>query len=259
MVPNSTPLKRRILQAAHDSPASGHPGIARTLEKVSRYYWWPSLKADVAEHVGRCDSCQRNKPDNRPPAGPLQPLPVPSRRWGSVSMDMIVGLPTTRQGNNAILVFVDRLTKMCHLVPCKHTLTAPQCADLLVKHVFRLHGLPDGFISDRGTVFNNAFWKHMCTVLHITHKLSSAFHCQTDGQTERMNRLLQETIRHYIGSTHKQWEDHLACCEFAINDSRSETTERTPFQLNYGDHPRNPELGWAPPSRLPVAVSFTRF
>jgi hypothetical protein len=179
VVPNSADLKHRILHAAHDAPSAGHPGIARTEEKVSRYYWWPSWKSDVVEHVRRCDSCQRHKPSNQAPAGTLQPLPVPTRRWGSVSMDTILaGLPTTRHGNNSLLVFVDRLTKMCHLVPCKDTLSAAQCAELFLNHVFKLHGMPYEFISDRGTMFNNAFWKHMCTALSIKQRLSSAFHCQ---------------------------------------------------------------------------------
>ena len=243
VIPNHTPLKHTILHACHDAPTAGHPGVARTYEKVKRYYWWPAMKRDVEDYVRACPSCQCMKSPTTAPAGLLQPLPIPPRRWSSVSLDLITGLPRTKRGNDAILVFVDRLSKMVHLGPCKKSVTALGCADLFFQHVVRLHGAPDDIVSDRGTTWVNAFWEQLCSRWQIKQKLSSAFHPQTDGQTERMNRTLEETLRHYVGTGRACWDEHLPCAEFAINDSVNASTGFTPFFLNYGEHPKNPLLG----------------
>jgi hypothetical protein len=182
-IPNSTPVKHAILHALHDSPTAGHPGVARTYEKVKRYYWWPAMKRDVEDYVRSCPSCQCMKSATAAPAGLLQPLPIPPRRWSSVSMDLITGLPRTKRGHDAILVFVDRLSKMVHLAPCKKSVTALGCADLFFQHVVRLHGAPDDIVSDRGTTWVNAFWEQLCSRWKIKQKLSTAFHPQTDGQS----------------------------------------------------------------------------
>jgi hypothetical protein len=259
VVPNSIPIKTAILHALHDAPSAGHTGVARTYEKVKRYYWWPALKRDVEDYVRACPSCQVMKSATEAPAGLLQPLPVPERRWSSVSLDLITALPRTRRGNDAILVFVDRLSKMVHLAPCKKSVTAAGCADLFFRHVVRLHGAPDSIVSDRGTTWVNAFWEQMCARWQIKQKLSSAFHPQTDGQTERMNRTLEETLRHYVDTGRADWDEHLPCAEFAINDSVNSSTGFTPFFLNYGEHPSNPLLGAPPagPARSLDATAFT--
>ena len=259
VVPNSTPLKRAILRILHDAPSAGHPGVTRTLEKVQRYYWWPAVRRDVEDYIRTCTSCQVNKPDNQAPGGLLQPLPVPDRKWSSISLDLITGLPRTRSGHDAILVFVDRLTKMVHLAPTSKDCSAKQCAQLFMQHVFRLHGAPDNIVSDRDKRWLNSFWEHLCSEMAIQQRPSTSHHPQTDGQTERMNRLLEETLRHYVSESHRDWVLHLPCAEFAINDSVSASTGHTPFFLNYGEHPRNPLLGEPPKASnaAPDAVAYT--
>jgi hypothetical protein len=173
-------------------------------------------------------------------------------------MDLITALPRTPRGNDSILVFVDRLTKMTHFAPCKHTITAQGCANLMLQHVHRLHGTPKTLITDRGTQFMSEFWTHFCMAHEISHTPSTAYHPQTDGQTERMNRLLEETLRHYVGSVPSSWEQLLPCAEFAINDSVNVSTGQTPFYLNYGRHPRHPTGAESVTRPAPLTVSFSQ-
>jgi hypothetical protein len=187
--------------------------------------------------------------------GKLQPLSIPRRRWESVSMDLIVKLPTTADGHDSILVFVDRLSRMVHLVPTTESLNARSFAALFVNNVVRLHGLPATFISDRGPQFNNNFWAHTCELLGMDKRMYSAFHPQTDGQTERTNRTLEEMLRAYVSLEHDDWNAKLACAEFAINNSWQETVKNTPFFLNYGQHPLTPATKQLPYT-VPKAADF---
>lgn len=178
------------------------------------------------------------------PHGPLSPLPVPVKPWDSVSMDFITDLPKTTNKHDAILVVVDRLTKMSHFIPCAITCTAQQAAELCVQHIFRLHGCPSSFVVDRDPRWRSSFWKTWCELLRIDVGMSSAFHPQSDGQTERVNRILEEVLRHYINPSHTTWEILLPWAEFAVNSAFQESIKTTPFLLNYGWQPSTPfELG----------------
>lgn len=155
-------------------------------------------------------------------------------------MDFITDLPKTSNNNDAILVVVDRLTKMAHFIPCKITCTASQAADMILQHVFRLHGCPDTFVMDRDTRWKSTFWQHWCTLLDIECNMSTSYHPQTDGQTERMNRILEEVLRHYINPSHTSWESLLPWVEFAVNSATQESVKASPFLLNYGWQPTSP-------------------
>jgi transposase InsO family protein len=158
-------------------------------------------------------------------------------------MDFITGLPEN-DGNNALWVVVDRLTKMAHFVPCSDTLQPQGLADLFVKHVVRPHGLPTGIISDRGSLFTSKFWTRVSQALGISRDLSTAFHPETDGQTERVNAILEQYIRAYCSYQQDDWNRLLPIAEFSYNNTQSETIKTTPFFANYGYHPRfTPDLG----------------
>ncbi|KAJ9533186.1 hypothetical protein QJQ45_018280, partial [Haematococcus lacustris] len=190
VVPNSKPLRQRVMRTMHDNQAAGHLGVSKTLDQVTRWFDWAGVSEDVRHYVRNCHSCQVNKASSLKPAGKLQPLPIPLRAWDSVSMDLIVKLPASGpQKYDSILVFVDRLTKMVHLVKTWESSTAPQYAKLFIEHVFRLHGMPRDVISDRRPQFKNHFWAEVAKLLRVQVNLSSAYHPQTDGQTERMNRV----------------------------------------------------------------------
>jgi hypothetical protein len=163
-------------------------------------------------------------------------MPIPDGAWRHISMDFIVGLPWSN-GYNAILVVVCRLTKMRHFIPCRDTCTAEQLADLYARHIFRIHGMPKTVVSDRGTQFIAKFWKALCKILRIEVLLSTPYHPETDGQTERINAILEQYLRAYINYLQDDWEAWLHMAEFAANNQASETTGMSPFFATYGQDP----------------------
>jgi hypothetical protein len=182
-IPDDDELRIRILRDHHDSQVAGHPGRARTLQLVSRSFYWPHQRKYVNRYVDHCDTCKRIKPIRHAPFGLLKPLTPPHRPWDSISMDFITGLPTA-EGCNALWVVVDRLTKMAHFVACNDTMKPEDLAASFVTHIIRPHGIPADIISDRGSLFTSQFWERVTKALGISGNLSTAFHPQTDGQTE---------------------------------------------------------------------------
>jgi hypothetical protein len=180
------------------------------------------------------------KASNQKQAGPLQPLSIPTRNWESVSMDLITDLPLTARGYDAVLVVVDRLSKMTHFSPCKKTISSLELAQLFTKEIIRLHGFQRSLVMDRDPRFTSQFWKDLCAMFGTKLRLSTAFHPQTDGQTERMNRTLEDCLRHYVSPTQADWDLHLAPMEFAINNAKQDSTGLSPFQMNYGLDPLTP-------------------
>ena len=148
--------------------------------------------------MASCDVCQRNKSSNKKLAGLLRPLEIPTRNWQHVSMDLIIQLPKTKSGNDAIVVFVDKLSKMSHFVATKTAISAPELAKIFFDTVFRLHGMPEVIISDRDTRFTSLFWRALFKSMDTKLAMSTAFHPQTDGQTERNNRTLEQMLRNFI-------------------------------------------------------------
>lgn len=231
-------VRVRVLRDHHDTPMAGHFGWARTLELVSRNYYWPGMSKDVKDYVRGCATCARSKPSTHKPHGELMSLPAPSRPWTQVTFDMITDLPESgREKYTCILVFVDRLTKMSHFVPCHKTLKAPQLADCFLDNVIRLHGVPRGIVTDRAPTFLSHFWQRLCERLQLHHSPSTAFHPQTDGQTERMNTVLESYLRAHVNYMQDDWVSWLPVAEFAYNNSCHATTKTSPFRANYGYDP----------------------
>ncbi|KAJ9509777.1 hypothetical protein QJQ45_011617 [Haematococcus lacustris] len=260
VVPNDSELRNHILHEMHDAVYSGHVGINKTLERVSRVFWWNTMRADVRYYVSTCDACQRDKASSLKPGGLLNPLSIPDYRWESVSMDFITKLPAGSHGYDAICVFVDRLSKMVHFVPCREDLKARRFAQLFIDHVYKLHGMPAELISDRGSLFTSVFWREIMRRCGSKPALSSSYHPQSDGQTERYNRVLEEMLRHYISPTQSDWPDYLALAEFAVNNSWQESIQSTPFLVNTGQSPVTVGLRDLPyGGRCPSAHAFTRW
>ncbi|TPX54573.1 hypothetical protein PhCBS80983_g05887, partial [Powellomyces hirtus] len=230
-------LRLRALEDTHDNQLSGHFGVSKTLELTSRNYWWPQQWKLVKEYVKACDTCAQAKSLRHQPYGLLEPLPVATQPWASISMDFITDLPVVK-GKDAILVVVDRFSKMSHFLACDKTMDAQQTAELVYKEILRLHGLPDEIISDRGPQFASRFWKHLFEFLGVKRTLYSAFHPQTDGQTERVNQVLEQYLRCYIDHNQENWLDLLPSAEFAYNNTTQASTKTSPFYANYGYHPR---------------------
>jgi len=233
-IPADASLRTRLLHECHDVPTAGHLGKDKTLEQVKRRFYWPRMDSDVLQYVRTCDACQRNKPSQQATAGLLQPLPIPDHPWQQVTMDLITQLPKSRQGHDAIVVFVDKMSKMVHLVATKTEVTAPQLAEIFWSTVVRHHGLPSSIVSDRDPRFTGHFWRALWKCLGTQLTMSTAFHPQTDGQTERANRTLEEMLRSYVGFQQKDWDEHLVAAELAFNASKHASTGFTPFYLNGG-------------------------
>jgi len=230
-----------MLYEYHDAPVAGHLGFDKTYAQLRARFFWPNMAKTVKSHVLSCDSCQRNKASQRPPAGLLQPLPIPSGKWEDISMDFVSGLPPTRgQGFDAILVVVDRLTKMMHAIPTHSDAPMSVTARLFTDHIFRLHGLPKTIVTDRDAKFTSLFWRSLFTLLGTKLHYSTAHHPQTDGQTERANRTVSEMLRHYVAQCPYKWHETLSLIEFAYNKSHHPSIDTSPFLLNYGIEPRAP-------------------
>jgi hypothetical protein len=233
-------LQATVLAANHDHVTAGHVGMDKTTELVSRHYHWRGIALTVQRYVKSCRQCQRMKSGNQKPAGLLQPLPIPDRNWEHVSLDLIGPLPTTATGFNCIVTVVDKLSKMAHFITTTTTVDAPGLAKLMMQNVFKHHGFPKALISDRDTRFTSAYWKAFTDALGIASHMSSAFHPETDGQTERMNRTIEEMLRSYVNDKHDNWDDLLPYLELAYNNSRQASTKATPYFLNHGTDPYLP-------------------
>lgn len=236
-VPDYGRLRLDIMQAYHDHKLRGHPGIRKTKQLIMRDYFWPHLTRDVTNYVRTCHECKRAKGRRHKPYGYLKPLPIGERPWSSISMDHIVGLPTS-EGYNAVLVVICRLTKQAIFIPCHKTDDTTEFVKLFITHVFSKHGMPADIVSDRGSVFVSHFWRALCKALDITSNVSTAYHPETDGQTERVNAILEQYLRHYISYDQDDWVQFLPLAEFVYNNTPHSATGVTPFFANKGYHPR---------------------
>ncbi|KAE8990891.1 hypothetical protein PR001_g21372 [Phytophthora rubi] len=240
VVPNDDDLRARIIHEFHDSPMGAHLGREKTFAAVSRDFFWPHMFKWVRKWVRTCETCQRVKPSKSSQA-PLRPLPIATEAWRSVSMDFIFGLPPDAEGRIGVLVFVDRFTKMVHLIPVSDTVTAAETAAHFIDCVFRHHGLPESIVSDRDPRFTSAFWSSLFQLLGTKLSMSTAAHPETDGQTERVNRVLEDVLRSYATSF-ASWSSFLPLAEFALNNAEHASTGLTPFFANNARHPRVPAL-----------------
>jgi len=236
-VPHDDALRVELMQTHHDDPLAGHYGTAKTLELLLRNYYFPGIHAYVKKYVSSCDLCSRGKSPRHLKHGELAPLPAPSGPWKGISCDFITDLPVSK-GYDSLFVVGDRLTKMFHLVPCTKTTTAPEFAQIFIDYVIRLHGIPDSIVSDRGSIFTSQFWTALSKALSLKKRLSTAFHPQTDGQTERMNQVVEQYLRIYCNHQQDNWSQLLSLAEFSYNNAQHTSIGCSPFYANYGYNPR---------------------
>ena len=253
-IPAHDKLRRECFEASHSHLWSGHFGVRKTLKRLQTAYWWPNMQQDVEDWIRHCDCCQRNKFQRIAPPGKLQPLEIPKKPWTEISMDWITCLPRTEAGYDAILVVVDRLSKLTHFIPCNSSDGALASAKHFQREIVRLHGLPESIVSDRDPRLTAKFWAELMKLLQVRQKLSTARHPQTDGQTENMNQQLEDFLRHYIGPLQNDWDTLLPAAEFAINNSFHSSTGATPFQLTYGYTPRSPATAHLEPATQTITV-----
>ncbi|SJL10435.1 uncharacterized protein ARMOST_13821 [Armillaria ostoyae] len=257
-VPRHSALRGEIIAQSHDHITAGHPGIAKTRELVQREYWWPKIQKDIEAYVKGCETCQRTKSNTQAKSAPLHPNAIPTEPWTHVSVDMVTGLPDSN-GHDALLVVVDRFSKAIILVPCNVELSAAGWARTLRDHVYAHHGMPQVVISDRGPQFVSAFMKELYRMLDITQNASTAFHPQTDGQTERVNQEVEKYLRIFINYHQNDWADWLPLAEFAHNNRAHSATGRSPFMILYGRNPRiMPDSPRTLNAKVPAASDFSK-
>ena len=194
IVGNMEGIYYNIIQLFHASSLGGHSGIAVTIKRIARLFWWKTLRKDIRNYVRMCTICQRYKADLSAPGGLLQPLPIPGIVWTDVSLDFIEGLPKSR-GKDTILVVVDRLSTYAHFMALAHPFTATMVAQLYFDHIFKLHGVPKTLVSDRDKVFLSQFWQELFRLQHVSLHISTAYHPQSDGQSAVVNKSLEGYLR----------------------------------------------------------------
>jgi hypothetical protein len=207
-------------------------------------FWWSNMKVDIAKYVSECVTCSRIKASHLKTAGTLQPLPIPSWKWDDISMDFIVGLPLSSINHDSIWVVVDRLTKTAHFIAVNNTYSAKDYAEIYLDRVVRLHRIPKTIISDRGPQFISRFWEQLHESLGTKLIRSSAYHPQTDGQTERVDQIVEDMLRACIIHFDKSWDKFLALAEFSYNNSYQASLKMVPFEALYGRRCRTP-LIWS--------------
>ncbi|PKA48705.1 hypothetical protein AXF42_Ash018522 [Apostasia shenzhenica] len=205
--------------------------------------WWPGLKKEVIEAVSKCISCQQVKGEHQRPPDLLQPLSIPIWKWEEVAMDFVVGLPRSQQRHNVIWVIIDRLTKSAHFLPIKATDSTDKLAKIYVDQIVRLHGIPSAIVSDRDPKFTSRFWQKVHQAFGTKLKFSTAFHPQTDGQTERTIQTLEDLLRLCVLDFGGGWETHIPLIEFAYNNSYQSSIEMAPYEALYGRKCQSP-LCW---------------
>ncbi|GKE51669.1 ty3-gypsy retrotransposon protein [Tanacetum coccineum] len=232
-IPPISKIREQLLAEFHSSFIGGHAGINATVKRLSSTFTWLGLKKDVAHFVKSCTVCQAIKHPNHKPYGLLQPLPTPSQPWHDISMDFITQLPPFK-GKVCIWVIVDRLSKYAHFLPLSPNYTAITLASIFMHEIYRLHGLPKTIVSDRDPLFLSRFWKELFKLMGTKLVHSSAYHPQTDGQTEVVNRCLEMYLRAFVFDEPRTWAKLLYLAEFCYNTSHHSSINMSPFKALYG-------------------------
>jgi len=213
-------------------------GQDKTIELIRRNFWWPKMNDQIIEFVRSCPECQKNKATHHQPYGLSSPLELPYAPWQSIAMDFITDLPTSEECDQ-LWVIIDRFTKMAHFIPLSQKeKTAAHLAIRFAKEVWRFHGTPTDIVSDRDSRFTSETWKEFLRLLEIQPRMSTAFHPQTDGQTERLNQTIEAYLRAFVGYGQDDWVRLLPMAELAYNNSVAMGNGISPFFANYGFHPR---------------------
>ena len=239
-IPRYGGFRDKIMDEAHKTRYSIHPGATKMYQDLKKNYWWPTMKYEVATYVSKCLTCLQVKAEHQRPYGTVQPLEVPEWKWEHLTMDFITKLPRTPKGYDTIWVVVDRLTKSAHFLPMRETFNSERLADLFIREIVSRHGVPVSIVSDRDTRFTSKFWKRfheeMGTRLHI----STTYHPQTDGQSERTIQTLEDMLRACVIDFGGSWDYHLPLAEFSYNNSYHATIGMPPYEMLYGRRCRTP-------------------
>ncbi|GKB57825.1 putative reverse transcriptase domain-containing protein [Tanacetum coccineum] len=233
-------LRDLIMHESHKSKYSIHPGSDKMYQDLKKLYWWPNMKAIIAEYVGKCLTCSRVKAECQKPSGLLIQPEIPTWKWERITMDFVTKLPKTSNGHDTIWVIVDRLTKSAHFIPTREAYSMETLTRLYIKEIISRHGVPISIISDSDNHFTSRFWQSMHNALGNQLDMSMTYHPETDGQSERTIQTLEDMLRACVIDFGKGWERHLPLVEFSYNNSYHATIKAAPFEALYGRKCRSP-------------------
>ena len=225
-------LQERIFQSFHSSIFGGHSGNRVTYHRIKQLFYWPGLKKYSETKISQCPVCQIYKNEKIKYPGLLHTLPIPQTKWSEISMDFVEGLPKAK-GKDVILVIVDRLTKYAHFISLSHPYTVQTVAHLIMDHIIKLHGPPAVIVSDRDRIFTSKLWHKIFSALKVSLHFSTAYHPESDGQTERVNQCVEQYLRCMTFSAPKKWVDWLPAAEWWYNSSYHSSIKMSPFQALY--------------------------
>lgn len=233
VVPATNFLRTHLIRAVHASQVTAHPSGRTTATLLREKYYWPQLAEDVATYIKACKACRWSHVPRDKKPGLLKPLPIPARAWQDVSIDF-KSMPPDKKEFNCVMVVVDRLGKRCFSLPCHKTITAEQAANLYFTHIWRIFGPPHSVVSDRGPQFISVFMDELCRLIGVQQKLSTAYHPQTDGNTEIVNQYLDQRLRPWVNYHQDNWSDLLPCMDWAQATLPHESTGLSPFEIEFG-------------------------
>jgi len=235
-----TTLAKDVLTAAHDLQA--HPGVENTFSNVRDHFYMPRMSAQVRSYVLACPECARKRTSHHKPYGLLQPIEAPTRPFDMITIDFITKLPPSRLSGevyDTALTATDKASRAVIFVPGKETWNADEWSDVLLRDVVRRWGVPLSIISDRGSIFVSELWKGLFTRLGTSLLFSTAYHPQTDGQSEATNKYLQTMLRFFVNERQDDWSRYLGEAEFFINNANTAATKMSPNEILYGFKLRN--------------------
>ena len=233
-VPEIGELKREIMEEAHSSAYAMHPGSTKIYFSLREHYWWKGMKKEIADFISKCLTCQQVKAEHQKSTGKIQPLPIPVSKWEKITMDFVIGLSRTRRQHDALWVIVDRLTKSAHFLPISNDDPLDKLAQLYVEEIVRLHGVPISIVSDRDPGFTSRFCSSLHDAMGTRLHFSTAFHPQTDGQSDKTIKSLEHMLRACVIEFKGRWDMHLSLMEFAYNNSYQSSIGMAPFEALYG-------------------------
>jgi hypothetical protein len=176
----------------------GHPGYLKMIMATRKLFYWLGLKNDITDYLAKCLECHQFQAENRHPVGLFHPLPIPGWKWETISMDFIIGLPRSTKQNDAIMVVVDKLSKVSHFIPIKSNCKEIYIANIFMKYTFIMHGMPKEIISDRDKKFISNFWKSLFVGFETKIFFSTSYHPQTDGKIDRVDQVLEDMLRMHV-------------------------------------------------------------
>jgi len=256
-IPDDNPFIPALLHEFHSTPLGGHFGVLKTIHRLQANFTWPNIHRDVRNYIKNCQTCQQTKPILGRPAVLLQPLPIPSGIWEDISMDFITHLPSSHN-HTIIMVVVDRFSKGVHFGALHSNFTAYKVALLFLDIICKLHGFPRSIVSDWDPIFVSQFWRELFRLSGTTLRLSTAYHPQSDGQIEVINKVLEQYLRAFIHDRPTEWFKHLPLAEWSYNTSLHSSTGVTPFEIIYGKPPPSIPNSLLPSSSNEAAESLLR-